>query len=97
MIEARKVVLALGNLPPGDPSLPGKSTDSSRYFPYAWSTAPIENVEGEREIHVVNAPSPGATASLAIGEEIAEIDMMVHAGMSYEDAIREMVRKYRSN
>jgi (S)-2-hydroxyglutarate dehydrogenase len=30
-------------------------------------------VEGEREIHVVNAPSPGATASLAIGEEIAEM------------------------
>jgi L-2-hydroxyglutarate oxidase len=29
-------------------------------------------VEGEREIHVVNAPSPGATASLAIGQEIAE-------------------------
>jgi L-2-hydroxyglutarate oxidase len=27
-------------------------------------------VVGEREIHVVNAPSPGATASLAIGEEI---------------------------
>jgi L-2-hydroxyglutarate oxidase LhgO len=30
-------------------------------------------VEGERELHVVNAPSPGATASLAIGEEIAGI------------------------
>ncbi|HEX5430515.1 MAG TPA: L-2-hydroxyglutarate oxidase, partial [Bryobacteraceae bacterium] len=30
-------------------------------------------IEGEREIHVVNAPSPGATASLAIGQEIAEI------------------------
>ena len=28
-------------------------------------------VEAERAIHVVNAPSPGATASLAIGEEIA--------------------------
>jgi (S)-2-hydroxyglutarate dehydrogenase len=28
-------------------------------------------VEGPREIHVVNAPSPAATASLAIGEEIA--------------------------
>jgi (S)-2-hydroxyglutarate dehydrogenase len=28
-------------------------------------------VQGEREIHVVNAPSPAATASLAIGEEIA--------------------------
>jgi (S)-2-hydroxyglutarate dehydrogenase len=28
-------------------------------------------VQGEREIHVVNAPSPAATSSLAIGEEIA--------------------------
>ena len=28
-------------------------------------------VEGAGELHVVNAPSPGATASLAIGEEIA--------------------------
>jgi L-2-hydroxyglutarate oxidase len=28
-------------------------------------------VESERAIHVLNAPSPGATASLAIGEEIA--------------------------
>jgi L-2-hydroxyglutarate oxidase len=29
-------------------------------------------VEGPGELHVVNAPSPGATASLAIGEEIAD-------------------------
>jgi L-2-hydroxyglutarate oxidase LhgO len=29
-------------------------------------------VEGRGELHVVNAPSPAATASLAIGEEIAE-------------------------
>ncbi len=29
-------------------------------------------VEGPGELHVVNAPSPGATSSLAIGEEIAE-------------------------
>jgi L-2-hydroxyglutarate oxidase len=28
-------------------------------------------IEGPNELHVVNAPSPGATASLAIGEEIA--------------------------
>ncbi|MGA3189026.1 MAG: L-2-hydroxyglutarate oxidase [Bryobacteraceae bacterium] len=30
-------------------------------------------VEGPGELHVVNAPSPGATASLAIGEEIASL------------------------
>jgi L-2-hydroxyglutarate oxidase len=30
-------------------------------------------VEGDHEIHVVNAPSPAATSSLAIGEEIASM------------------------
>lgn len=30
-------------------------------------------VEGDREIHIVNAPSPAATSSLAIGEEIANM------------------------
>lgn len=30
-------------------------------------------VQGDRELHVVNAPSPAATSSLAIGEEIAEM------------------------
>jgi L-2-hydroxyglutarate oxidase len=30
-------------------------------------------IEGPNELHVVNAPSPAATASLAIGEEIAEM------------------------
>jgi L-2-hydroxyglutarate oxidase len=30
-------------------------------------------VHGQRELHVVNAPSPAATSSLAIGEEIAEM------------------------
>ena len=31
----------------------------------------FEFVRGERLLHVVNAPSPAATASLAIGERIA--------------------------
>jgi len=36
-------------------------------------------VQGERQLHVVNAPSPAATSSLAIGEEIAE--MVASIGM----------------
>jgi L-2-hydroxyglutarate oxidase len=31
--------------------------------------------QGARMIHVLNAPSPAATASIAIGEEIAELAM----------------------
>ena len=30
------------------------------------------------------------------GDEVAEIEKMVDGGMSYDAAIREMVRKYRS-
>jgi len=30
-------------------------------------------IQGQRELHVVNAPSPAATSSLAIGEEIAQM------------------------
>jgi L-2-hydroxyglutarate oxidase len=33
----------------------------------------FEFVRGDRILHVVNAPSPAATASLAIGERIAAI------------------------
>src|SRR5690606_25774844 len=36
-------------------------------------------VEDERAIHVLNAPSPAATASLAIGDEIA--DRAARAGL----------------
>jgi len=35
-------------------------------------------VQSDRALHVLNAPSPGATASLAIGQEIAN---EVTAGM----------------
>ena len=38
-------------------------------------------VKGERVLHVVNAPSPAATASLAIGERIvAEVTRMGWTG-----------------
>ena len=33
----------------------------------------FEYVVRDRAVHVLNAPSPAATASLAIGEEIAEL------------------------
>jgi hypothetical protein len=32
----------------------------------------VFNTQGERIVHVRNAPSPGATSSLAIGRQIAD-------------------------
>ena len=39
-------------------------------------SATSNSSKGPNELHVVNAPSPGATASLAIGDEIAGMVMV---------------------
>jgi uncharacterized NAD(P)/FAD-binding protein YdhS/glyoxylase-like metal-dependent hydrolase (beta-lactamase superfamily II)/rhodanese-related sulfurtransferase len=42
-IVAEKVVLALGNLPPGDPHLPGRTAHSSRYVSNVWAANALGN------------------------------------------------------
>jgi len=43
-------------------------------------------VEAPRMLHVLNAPSPGATASLAIGEHLAEAARRIFAGAAGDPA-----------
>ncbi len=51
--------------PPAAASAPRRSTAPGRLVDdFRFAT-------GERTVHVLNAPSPAATAALAIGEEIA--------------------------
>jgi len=53
---------------------PGRS--GIRAQAVAWDGTLVDDfriVHGEREVHVLNAPSPAATAALAIGREIAEL------------------------
>lgn len=60
--------IRLGDLAPG-----GAGVRAQALSPDGSLVEDFHFVQAEREIHVVNAPSPGATASLAIGEEIAEM------------------------
>lgn len=57
---------------PGDLSEGGAGVRAQAMSPDGSLVEDFHFVEGPGELHVVNAPSPGATASLAIGEEIAE-------------------------
>ncbi len=66
VIRARKVVLALGNFRPADPTLPGKPAQSSRYFPYAWSAAALAGVEKEREILLIGSGLTAVDTSIAL-------------------------------
>jgi (S)-2-hydroxyglutarate dehydrogenase len=58
--------IQIGDLMPG-----GAGVRAQAMSPEGTLLDDFNFVEGEREIHVVNAPSPAATASLAIGEEVA--------------------------
>ena len=66
IVEARKVVLALGNFRPADPALPGKPARSARYFPYAWSPTALEGVADEREILLVGTGLTAVDTAIAL-------------------------------
>jgi uncharacterized NAD(P)/FAD-binding protein YdhS len=54
-VSADKIVLATGNFPPGDPHLPGKTADSARYVPYAWSAAALKEVRQDGEVLILGS------------------------------------------
>jgi L-2-hydroxyglutarate oxidase LhgO len=57
-------------LQPDDLSEGGSGVRAQAMAPTGELLQDFHFVERERALHVVNAPSPGATASLAIGSEI---------------------------
>ena len=54
-VRADKIVLALGNFPPRDPNLPGRTAHGVRYVPYAWSAGALEGIAREREVLVLGS------------------------------------------
>lgn len=54
-VRADKIVLALGNFPPSDPDLPGRTARGVRYIPYAWSAAALEGIAQDREVLVLGS------------------------------------------
>jgi uncharacterized NAD(P)/FAD-binding protein YdhS len=54
-VGADKIVLALGNFPPSDPNLPGRTAQGVRYIPYAWSAVALEGIAQDREVLVLGS------------------------------------------
>jgi uncharacterized NAD(P)/FAD-binding protein YdhS len=54
-VAADVAVLAVGNLRPSDPSLPGLPIDHPRYIRYAWSASAMDGVERERDVVLVGS------------------------------------------
>jgi len=54
-VVADRIVLALGNFPPRDPDLPGRSAQGVRYISDAWSAAALESVAQDREVLILGS------------------------------------------
>jgi uncharacterized NAD(P)/FAD-binding protein YdhS len=52
---ANKVVIALGNFPPGDPRLPGKSPHSQRYVSNPWAASGPGHLAKDRSVLLVGS------------------------------------------
>jgi hydroxyacylglutathione hydrolase len=52
---ADKVVIALGNFPPGDPRLPGRTTPSLRYVSNPWKASALGDVSHDSSILLVGS------------------------------------------
>lgn len=64
-ILAKTVVIATGNVPPGDPSVPGLTDSATKYFPFSWSQTALEGLRGGVGVLLIGA---GLTSvDLAIG------------------------------
>lgn len=64
-LRARAVVIATGNVPPGDPSISGLTDAATRYFPFSWSHTALDGLRDSTGVLLIGA---GLTSvDLAIG------------------------------
>jgi uncharacterized NAD(P)/FAD-binding protein YdhS len=66
VIGADRVALALGNFPPSDPQLPGKSHSCQRYIADAWAEDALENLGSTRCILLVGAGLTSVDVAVAL-------------------------------
>ena len=67
-VSADKVVLALGNFPPGDLNLPGKENPSPRYRANGWSESALDNVAQNDNLLLIGSGLTSVDVVLALRE-----------------------------
>lgn len=65
---ANKVVIALGNFPPGDPRLPGKTPHSQRYVPNPWAASAPSDLAQDRSVLLVGSGLTSVDVAITLRE-----------------------------
>jgi uncharacterized NAD(P)/FAD-binding protein YdhS len=63
---ADKVVITLGNLPPGDPQLPGRTPHSQRYVSNPWKSTALGNVSKDKSVLLVGSGLTSVDAAITL-------------------------------
>lgn len=65
-VFADKVVLALGNFPPGDPRLPGRTPHSQRYVSNPWKPSALGDVAQDKSVLLIGSGLTSVDAAITL-------------------------------
>ncbi len=65
-LPARSMVLATGNFPPANPRVPGLSSASKRYVPYAWSPDALDGLPADGSVLLLGSGLTSLDLALAL-------------------------------
>jgi uncharacterized NAD(P)/FAD-binding protein YdhS len=63
---AKAVVIATGNVPPGDPSVPGLTDEARRYFAFSWSQTALAGLRGSATVLLIGAGLTSVDLAIAL-------------------------------
>lgn len=64
--QADKVVLAVGNFPPGDPHLPGRKEFSPRYVSNSWAESALDRIAEDKNVLLVGSGLTSVDVALSL-------------------------------
>ena len=69
ILLADKVVLALGNFPPGDPRFPGMTAESRRYVSDPWAAGALTDVAQDKKVLLVGSGLTSVDVAIALWKQ----------------------------
>lgn len=65
-IIAKTVVIATGNVPPGDPAVPGLTDAAKRYVPFSWAEHALDGLRGRTNVLLIGAGLTSLDLAIAL-------------------------------
>ncbi len=93
-IAADKIILALGNFPPGDPKLPGRKEYSPRYVPNGWAESALDHIREDKSVLLLGSGLTSVDVAISLRERKFEgkIHILSRHGLLPQEHKRNLPR-----